>query len=148
MKFITCAAPAYLERYGTPGHPSELETTHHGVGYFGAGSRRHYPFDFALNGESREIRPRYVLSVNEGSAYVAAGLAGLGIMQAPEFMVQPHLQSGALRRVLTEWSSAPVPLHAVYPPNRHLSNKVRVFVDWIADLLAGDAFMRRRSTPV
>ena len=148
MNFITCAAPAYLERYGAPSHPEELATTHHGVGYFGAGTGRHHPFDFALNGENREITPRYVLSVNEGSAYVAAGLAGLGIMQAPEFMVQPHLESGALRRVLPEWSSEPVPLHVVYPPNRHLSNKVRVFVDWIAELLAGDAFMLRRATPV
>jgi DNA-binding transcriptional LysR family regulator len=141
MNFITCAAPAYLERYGTPSHPQELETTHHGVGYFGSG--RPYPFDFALNGESREIRPRYVLSVNEGSAYVAAGLAGLGIMQAPEFMVRPHLQSGSLRPVLADWTSEPVPLHVVYPPNRHLSNKVRVFVDWIAELLASHEFMRR-----
>ena len=147
MNFITCAAPAYLDRHGTPGHPRELETKHHGVGYFGAGSGRLYPFDFVLKGEAHEIRPRYVTAVNEGSAYVAAGLAGLGIMQAPEFMVRDHLKSGALRRVLAEWASEPLPLHVVYPPNRHLSNKVRVFVDWIADLFGSHEFMRRRASP-
>lgn len=143
MKFITCAAPSYLDRHGAPRHPKELETTHLGVGYFGTG--RLYPFDFALNGERHEVRPRYLISVNEGVAYIAAGLAGLGILQAPEFMVLNHLETGALRPVLTEWTSEPVPLHVVYPPNRHLSNKVRVFVDWIADLFASDAFVRRRA---
>jgi DNA-binding transcriptional LysR family regulator len=141
MNFITCAAPAYLDRHGEPGHPTELETTHHGVGYFGTGKL--YPFDFARGDESYEITPRYTIAVNEGVAYIAAGLAGLGILQAPEFMVREHLASGALRPVLTDWRSEPIPLHVVYPPNRHLSNKVRVFVDWIAELFASRNFIRR-----
>jgi DNA-binding transcriptional LysR family regulator len=147
MNFITCAAPAYLDRYGEPQHPRELETTHYGIGYFSAGTGQHHPFDFTLNGERHEVRARHVIAVNEGNAYVAAGLAGLGVLQGPEFMVLNHLQTGALRRVLHEWTSEPVPLHVVYPPNRHLSNKVRVFVDWIADLFATDELIRRRAAP-
>ena len=69
------------------------------------------------------------------------GLAGLGIMAAPHFMVEQHLASGALRPVLPDWSTAPVPLYVVYPPNRHLSTKLRIFVDWVAELFA--AHLRR-----
>lgn len=143
MNFITCASPSYLDRHGEPRHPKELQTTHHGIGYFGTG--RLYPFDFARDDGTHEVTPRYVIAVNEGVAYIAAGLAGLGILQAPEFMVRDHLTSGALRPVLADWTSEPVPLHVVYPPNRHLSNKVRVFVDWIADLFGSHEFMRRRA---
>ena len=142
MNFITCAAPAYLDRHGEPRHPRELETKHHGIGYFSAATGRLYPFDFTSKGETHEINPRYMIALNDGNAYVAAGLAGLGILRAPEFTVLDHLKTGALRPVLTEWTSEPIPLHVVYPPNRHLSNKVRVFVDWIADLFASD-FRRR-----
>ena len=147
MNFITCAAPAYLARHGAPSHPTALETEHCAVGYFSAGTGRLYPLDFTRNGERLEIRARHIITVNEGSAYVAAGLAGLGVLQAPAFMVQEHLKTGALRLVLQEWTSEPIPLHVVYPPNRHLSNKVRVFVDWIADLFADDELIRRRAAP-
>jgi LysR family transcriptional regulator for bpeEF and oprC len=147
MNFITCAAPAYLERHGAPTHPRELETSHHVVGYFSPASGRRYPFDFARKDERLEVEGRYIVAVNEGNVYVAAGLAGLGIMQAPTFMVQEHLKTGALRPVLSEWTADPVPLHVVYPPNRHLSNKVRVFVDWVADLFASDELIRRRAAP-
>jgi DNA-binding transcriptional LysR family regulator len=147
MHFITCAAPSYLERHGAPRHPADLETDHYTIGYFNAGTGRLYPFDFALNGERHEISARYIIAVNEGNAYVAAGLAGLGVLQAPTFMVQEHLKTGALRPVLSAWTTEPVPLHIVYPPNRHLSNKVRVFVDWIADLFAGDDLIQRRAAP-
>jgi LysR family transcriptional regulator for bpeEF and oprC len=143
MLFVTCAAPSYLERFGTPRHPTDLEKHHAMVGYFSAGNGRAYPFDFSRDGEHYEIRGRTILSVNDGTAFVTAGLAGLGIIQAPEFMVRQHLVSGALRLVMTDWATEPMPLHVVYPQNRHLSNKVRVFVDWIADLLARSDLVRR-----
>ena len=67
-------------------------------------------------------------------------------MHAPTFLVQHHISSGALEPVMTDWSTNPVPIHAVYPPNRHLSNKVRVFVDWIADLFSRHDLIQRKST--
>ena len=51
-------------------------------------------------------------------------------------MVEPHLCTGALVPVLAEWSMASVPLYVVYPPNRHLSSRLRIFVDWVAELFA------------
>jgi DNA-binding transcriptional LysR family regulator len=145
MSFQTYAAPSYLERYGEPQHPSELETKHHAVGFFHPRTGRQISIDFFQGTERIEVNGRYIISVNESNAYVAAALAGLGIAYAPHFMVENHLAAGTLRPVLTHWSMSPMPLHVVYPPNRHLSNKVRVFVDWIADLFATDAFTRRRN---
>ncbi|WP_264861486.1 LysR substrate-binding domain-containing protein, partial [Klebsiella pneumoniae] len=84
------------------------------------------------------MRSRYVVAVNEGNAFLAATLAGLGIAQVPVFMAWPYLVDGRLKPVLTDWTIGLYPLHVVYPPNRHLSNKLRVFVDWIADLFARD----------
>ncbi len=134
-RFVTCAAPSYIQRYGEPTHPRDLEGAHRVVGFFKARSGRSQPLLFTDKDERYEISARSVVCVNDGNAYVAAGLAGLGVLQAPTFMVEDHLASGALRRVLTSWGSHNLPVHVVYPPNRHISNRVRVFVDWVAELL-------------
>ncbi|SOE94458.1 LysR substrate binding domain-containing protein [Burkholderia sp. D7] len=72
------------------------------------------------------------LAVNDAEAYVMCGVKGAGIVQAPQFMLVPHLRSGELVEVLPQWKPRPMPIAAVYPHNRHLAPKVRVFVDWIA----------------
>jgi DNA-binding transcriptional LysR family regulator len=134
MNFVTCAAPSYLERHGEPQHPNELQSAHLVVGYFNGTAPRTHPMNFNRAGERIEIAGRYITAVNDSSAYVTAGLAGLGIIMAPTFMVDEHVERGALRPVLAAWTSDPMVLHIAYSPNRHLSNKVRVFVDWIAEL--------------
>ena len=135
LHFLTCAAPSYLQRYGEPAHPRDLEGAHRVVNYFKARSGRSWPLTFIQGDERLEISGKSIVAVNDGNAYVAAGLTGLGVMQAPSFMVEPHLASGTLRRVLAGWRAEVLPLHVVYPPNRHISNRVRVFVDWVAGLL-------------
>ena len=75
-----------------------------------------------------------VVAVNDAEAYVATGLKGVGLIQAARFMALPHLQSGALVEVLSQWKPLPLPISAVYPHNRHLSPTVRAFVDWVAEL--------------
>lgn len=146
MFAITCAAPSYLARHGMPNHPRDLEQGHHIVGYRMAGGGRTMPFLYANERETIEVRSRYIVSLNEGNGYVAAALAGLGIIQAPTFMVQDHITAGHLVPILASWCSTPKPLHIVYPPNRHLSNKVRVFVDWLAELFARDDKIQRKSS--
>lgn len=146
MFAITCAAPSYLARHGMPNHPRDLEQGHHIVGYRMAGTGRTMPFLYANERETIEVRSRYIVSLNEGNGYVAAAVAGLGIIQAPTFMVQDHITAGALLPILANWCTAPKPLHIVYPPNRHLSNKVRVFVDWLAELFARDDKIQRKSS--
>ena len=134
---ITCASPAYIEKFGVPASPEELETTHHCVNYFRAQTNRTLPFEFRKDGETIEISGRYIVSVNDARSYVAAARAGLGIAHLARFMVPDELASGQLVPVLSEWNVEPIPLYIVYPSNRHLSNKVRVFVDWLVKLLAG-----------
>ncbi|AOO80230.1 LysR family transcriptional regulator [Bosea vaviloviae] len=146
MYLITCAAPDYIARHGTPRHPSELEADHYIVGYRGAGTSRTVPFTYVDAKESIEVRGRYIVSLNEGAGYVASAVAGLGIIQAPSFMVQEHVTAGRLVPLLSSWCSAPKPLHIVYPPNRHLSNKVRVFVDWLAELFGKNDLIQRKSS--
>jgi DNA-binding transcriptional LysR family regulator len=136
MDMIACAAPRYLETFGAPGHPSELEAAHHCVNYFLAQTNRVIPFEFERAGETVEVNGRYIVSVNDARSYLAAALAGLGVAPMPCFMAQEALARGQLVPVLPDWRTVPVPLYVVYPPNRHLSNKVRVFVDWLVPLLA------------
>ena len=136
MMLITCATPGYLAKHGTPQHPRDLEDGHLAIGYRRAGTSRIMPFTFASPKETIEIQGDYVVSLNDGTGYVAAGLAGLGVMQVPTFMAMAHIASGRLVPILTDWCTKPKPLHIIYPPNRHLSNKVRVFVDWLAELFA------------
>jgi len=143
---ITCATPDYLKRHGVPKHPRDLETGHTVVGYMSHATGRANPFKFKNMKETIEIDGRYLVAVNDSGAYMAAGLAGLGVMRAPTFMVQPHIAKGELEAVLLDWCPEPIPIHVVYPPNRHLSNKVRVFVDWVAELFANSDLIQRRST--
>lgn len=142
MMLITCATPGYLAKHGTPRHPRDLEDGHLAIGYRRAGTSRIMPFTFASPKETIEIQGDYVVSLNDGTGYVAAGLAGLGVMQVPTFMAGAHIASGRLVPVLTDWCTKPKPLHIIYPPNRHLSNKVRVFVDWLAELFARNALLQ------
>jgi DNA-binding transcriptional LysR family regulator len=145
LEFVTCAAPTYLEKHGEPSHPRDLEQGHYVVGYFSARNGRPYPLVFEREGERHEFSSRSVIAVNDGNTYVAAGRAGLGVLQAPSFMVQDDIAAGRLRLILHGWTAERLPLYVVYPPNAHLSNRLRVFVDWVADLFASDELVRRRA---
>lgn len=140
LHMVICAAPLYLDRHGWPRHPAELDQTHLVVSYVNAGAGRSRPFQFVKGAEQLEVQGRHRVATNEAVTYVSAGLAGHGVIQAPLVMVRPHLAAGRLVRVLPDWSAPPVPLFVVYPPNRHLSNKLRVFVDWAAALFASPQF--------
>ena len=143
IEMITCAAPLYVEKFGLPQRPEELETEHYSVNYFRAQNNRTVPFEFRKGNETIEVNPRYIVSVNDSRTYMTAALAGLGLAQIPIFMAREPLAKGELVQTLTEWTRESLPLYVVYPPNRHLSNKVRVFVDWLVKLLA-DAKLNAR----
>lgn len=148
LEFATCASAGYIEQRGEPRHPRDLETTHFVVGYFSTRTGHPYPLTFNLGNERLEFPGRSLIAVNDGNAYVAAGLAGLGVIQAPRFMMRHEMAAGSLRPVLTEWTTDTLPLYVVYPPNTHLSNRLRVFVDWVADLFATDETISRRAARV
>ncbi|RST51932.1 LysR family transcriptional regulator [Variovorax sp. DXTD-1] len=139
------AAPRYLELAGTPPHPRELEDTHHRiVGFLWSRSGKTFPYAMRLGEERIEVQGRYVLSVDDGNAYLAAGLAGLGILWLPDYMAKGHLASGELVRLFDGWQLDSMPLYVAFPPNRHVSAKLRVFIDWIAELMAQHAPVEAR----
>lgn len=143
MNWITVASPAYLARHGVPQHPSELETDHQIVAFFSGHTRRMYPLEFHRGDESIEVAGNYRIAANDSNAYTAAVLAGFGVAQMVTAFARPLIESGELVEILPEWTQPPLPIHVVYPPNRHLSAKVRAFVDWTADLFARHPELRR-----
>jgi len=91
------AAPSYLARAGTPLHPRELEGTHHRViSFLSSRTGKVLPCAIHCDGEGIEAHGRYVLAVDDGNAYLAAGLAGLGVLWLPDYMSEAHVASGEL----------------------------------------------------
>lgn len=86
------------------------------------------------------------IALEDENSYVAAAEAGLGIAQIPAFVLKEAMERGTLELVLGDWFPEPAPLYVVYPQHRHLSNKVRVFVDWVAGLLSEHDGIQLRST--
>jgi len=73
--------------------------------------------------------------MDEGNAYHAPGLAGLGVLAIPCYLAEPNVASGELIRLFPDWNLEAMPVHIAYPQNRHLSTRVRVFIDWVSDLM-------------
>ncbi|WP_295994075.1 LysR family transcriptional regulator [Rugamonas sp.] len=136
-RLMTAAAPAYLERHGTPRHPLELELGHQLVGYQFASSGRPMPFRFRQRDEEIDIAGAWRISVNESNAHLAAGLAGLGILSSFEWKLRPYLDDGRLVAILDDWQEASYPFYVVYPPDKYRNERVRVVIDWLAALFAG-----------
>ncbi|MBL0919625.1 MAG: LysR family transcriptional regulator [Hydrogenophaga sp.] len=135
MAFTTVASPAYLKRHGVPVGPQELlDGRHLMVSYFSAGTGRIVPAPYVRGDERFDITGQGVISVNESTAHLNAALAGLGLVQTFDPIVQPHIESGALVEVLADWAPPPMPFYVAYPPNRNVSGKLRVFVDWVVEV--------------
>jgi DNA-binding transcriptional LysR family regulator len=118
MHFIACASSEYLDRCSTPHHPSDLANNTYAVGYFRPSTGQQMPFHFKRGTEEVEINGRYVVAANESTTYLAAVRAGLGVAQAPLFMVQEDLEKG--------------------------SNRLRVFADWVVKVIAKSQMVERR----
>jgi LysR family transcriptional regulator for bpeEF and oprC len=137
LRFIFVATPEYLNQYGRPKNPEDMER-HNGLHYFSSKTGKIFEFDVLIDGVSKEIATHRKVAINDGDAILAACLAGLGICQSPTFMVQDHI-------VLGEYLSENLPINALYPPNRHLSSKVRIFIDWIAELFENSDLIQVKS---
>ncbi|GAB3066753.1 LysR family transcriptional regulator [Stenotrophomonas tumulicola] len=139
LHFGVHAAPAYLQRHGTPTHPQELEGTHHlTVGFLRPRTGRTRRFALQRGEEKLEVQGRHAIAIDDGDAYLAAGLAGLGIICVPDYMAAPHAARGELVRLFDDWQLQAMPMHVMFPPSRHVSQRLRVFMDWVASLMATD----------
>jgi len=133
VPWITCASPGYLRQFGTPAHPAELGG-HRIIRFISARTGLPVTFTLHKDDEGIEVDPAGPLSVNEGNAQLAAGLAGLGIIHSLGYKLQPYLANGELVPILQDWQAAPYPYNVVYPFNRHVNERLRLFVAWIGEL--------------
>jgi len=134
------AAPDYLALAGVPTHPRDLENSHHRiVGFHWSRTGRVLVYAMQRGAERIEVQGRYALAVDDGNAYLAAGLAGMGILWLPHYMSQPHVARGELVPLFEDWRLDPMPIYIAFPPNRHVSAKLRVFIEWVAALMARHA---------
>jgi LysR family transcriptional regulator, regulator for bpeEF and oprC len=132
--WTTCATPGYLEKYGRPIHPNDLLLNHRIIGFHSPNSGRPMPSRFMKNNEVIEIDGPYSVSVNDGAARAVAGLTGIGILQTFSYVIKDQIANGSLVPILEDWSQPPYPFHVIYPQNRALSRRVRVFIDWVVEL--------------
>jgi LysR family transcriptional regulator for bpeEF and oprC len=137
MSFVCCASPAYLREHGVPRRPEEL-SAHRCVNYVSNRTGRVLDWEFARDGQRVRLTPDGVLALNDHDAYVVAALMSFGIVKVANYVVRPYLESGQLTQVLTDWTAEQSPISVMYPQSRHLSAKVRVFVDWVSDLIQQD----------
>ena len=136
MRWLTCATPGYFREHPRPTHPTDLASGHTLAGYYFPRSGRMRPLYFERDGKRIEIPPSPRVAVNDSGAHFQSLRAGTGLGQLLSFMVSASGAQDELVPVLQDWQPAPLPVHVLYPANRHLSTKVRVFVDWAAQLYA------------
>ncbi len=129
----TVASPDYLARYGQPDRWDALEG-HLVVGYYSSALGSVMPLEFVVDGEIRTVSLPARLMVSGTDTLLAAALKGLGIIQVPRYAVARHIQAGDLVEILPGTPPTAMPVHVLYPSSRHLSLRVRTFVDWIVDL--------------
>jgi len=131
---VVCAAPSYLARRGTPEHPADLRDHDClAYGYLATGNQ------WKLTGPDGDhwIHIPWTLCSNNGEVLRDAVVKGRGIALLPTFIVGADLQEGSLRSILTDYTTPEISVYAIYPQTRHLSVKVRVFIDFLVERFGG-----------
>jgi len=127
---VICASPAYWDQHGRPSDPREL-ADHNCLKYSYLSTRDEWTFD--SGNEHLSVRVSGNFTSNNGEALREAAIAGQGVLNTPLFIVSDALRSGQLEGVLPEYSDTGAAIYAIYPHNRHLSTKVRLFVDFLVE---------------
>ncbi len=130
IELVNCASPAYLKKYGHPKSLRDLER-HYAVHYVSVLGAKPDGWEYADHGVWKELPMRGLVTVNSADAFVAACLAGLGLIQTPSLSLGDELRSGRLVEVMPKWRARPMPLSILYPHRRQLSRRVRLFIDWL-----------------
>ncbi|WP_374510989.1 LysR family transcriptional regulator [Niveibacterium sp.] len=136
-RMINCASPAYLAAFGVPQSLDDL-AHHRLVHYASALGSKSMGFEYTTAQD--DDTPRFIamqgtLTVNNSDAYQAACLAGFGLIQVPEPGVKPLLEAGALVEVLPEFRAAPMQVSILYGNRRHVSQRLQVFMTWLAEVM-------------
>jgi DNA-binding transcriptional LysR family regulator len=128
-RWFLVATPRYLKRHGRPRTPEDLKK--HDCLLFGAIQSGGLRLDGAAG--STHVAPRERMLVNDFDVLHAAAAAGLGIALLPAFRCVEEMRAHRFERVLPDWNAPGVPVHAVYPSTRHVSPKVKSFLDHLQE---------------
>lgn len=134
LPMVTCAAPSYIERYGTPQSLADLGT-HRAVNYFSGNNPRPMEWLFKVDRQVKAMRLESGIRVNDTEAFVASALAGFGLLQGLEISVRSHLQDGSLVQVLSDYEVPAKRVSILYPHRELLPPKVEVFIEWLKALM-------------
>ena len=135
LEQVTVASPAYLAHSGMPDDLAAL-ASHRAVNFVSSATGRVLPLEFTVDGSIETIELQAAVSVSGVELYTQAALAGLGIVQVPRYHVDDALTDGRLQVVLAKLPPPPMPISVLYPHNRQLSARVRVFADWLSEVFA------------
>ncbi|PCE33451.1 LysR family transcriptional regulator [Burkholderia ubonensis] len=143
MSTCTCASPGYLAKHGIPQDVADLGA-HLAVNYVSSDTGRQRVWDYVVDGELRTVPMRGAVAVNDADAGVVCALAGLGLVKTSVYLVERWLAAGTLQEVLPGFNAPPRPISVVYAPHRHVPQKLKVFVDWLAALYAANPALQGR----
>ncbi|WP_296268325.1 LysR family transcriptional regulator [Pseudomonas sp. UBA6562] len=135
FQFVLCASPAYLARKGWSRTPAEL-TSHDCLLYRFVTTGKVMPWDLAEGASPRSIVPPAAMTLNNMEAILMAAQNGLGIAYMPDFLVRESMAAGSLQTLLDGWTTDGGQFWAQWRPSRHLSPKIRVFVDFLSEHLS------------
>ncbi|MFM0504807.1 LysR family transcriptional regulator [Paraburkholderia caffeinilytica] len=131
---VVCASPRYLARHGTPQTLDDL-VHHRCLSFVNPRTGRHNQWSFVECGRTRAVPVRQALSSNDVQSLVDAAVAGSGIVNVAQVNVAEQMARGELVPILTRHTPSSYPLFLLYLPNRHLTRRVRCFIDFLVDLL-------------
>jgi len=134
IPMVTCASPDYLARHGIPRTLQDLEK-HLAVNYFSGPNRRVMDWIFSVDGQTVTHRLRSGILTNDSETFLSCALAGFGLIQGLEPEMRPALDSGQLIEILADIPTAPKPVSILFPNRSYLAPRVRVFVDWLTELV-------------
>ena len=136
MRLKVCASPAYLKAHGKPELPTDL-AAHRIVSYSLLSTGDAWTLSAKADPKQRQsIEMTPVMQSNNGDTCTAVAMAGQGVVLQPDFMVQQHLDSGALVELLPAWQADEFGIYAVYPSRRFLPAKVRLMIDFLSSQLS------------
>ncbi|MBX6384959.1 MAG: LysR family transcriptional regulator [Microbispora sp.] len=138
FQWYVCGSPDYLKRHGEPACLADLQG-HVAVGYSDSRTGRSTNWIFREGEEVTALSMKESVTVNDTDAYIAAGLAGLGLIRAASYLVHEYLSEGRLVRLFANLEASTAPLSVLYPQSRHLSPAVRTFIDWCIEIIGQEA---------
>ncbi len=127
---VTCAASSYLARFGTPLSVEALDG-HRMVGFHSSATGAVLPLEFMEAGVMRHVTLPVTVTVNSADNYAEMARLGFGLVQVPRYRVASEIATGTLVEVLPDSPPTPSCVSLLYPRNRQLSPRVRVFIDWL-----------------